>query len=142
MLQQLLNAELSEGTLLWIIIGAVLLIIILLGVIFAITKKKKDPRKNLDVVVPELQDAQLSKNNEMYVVLSRNVTFDVGPDKKIGIGSYILRNAADNNAAFNIRLNGLVKEYHNNDKIVLGEGDTICCTSDSITLIADLPDKF
>lgn len=68
------------------------------------------------------------------LVMARNVTYKVGIDGEIAIGSYVLKNATTGEEEFNLRLNGLAGRYHNGQVITLGAGDTVCALSTSVVL--------
>lgn len=124
---------------LYIIIGVLLLAVVILGLIlYSKVRKHADPRKNLEEQQPSFADPLLNKQNEMFISVPRNVTYNVGVNGQIKPGAYILRNAVDKEKDFNVRYNGLVTEFKNETKITLGEGDTICCVSDSMVIVADL----
>ncbi|MDD3831795.1 MAG: hypothetical protein PHW00_03980 [Clostridia bacterium] len=128
----------NDGLVLTILI-LIAVVILLVGILVYKLRKHKDPRKNLDIQQPEFVNPQLNKDNEMFISLVRNVTYNVGEDKDSPIkpGSYIVRSSRGKES-FNIRYNGLVSEFINNQKIVLGNGDSLCCVSDTLVLIADL----
>ena len=115
-----------------------LLVIILIAVLSAKKRKPADPRRDLEVSVPSFESPLLNKQNEMFITLPRNVTYGVGETGQIKPGSYILRNAVGTRGSFNLRYNGLVTEVQNETKITLGEGDSLCCVSDGIVVVADL----
>lgn len=115
-----------------------LLVIILIAVLAAKKRRPADPRRDLEVAVPAFEKPLLNKQNEMFITVPRNVTYGVGETGQIRPGSYILRNAMGEKGSFNLRYNGLVTEVQNDTKITLGEGDSLCCVSDSIVVVADL----
>lgn len=71
-----------------------------------------------------------------YLVMSRNVIYSVGIDGKLNVGRYVVKNADDASAKFNMRVNGLVREYANGDVITLADGDTLSPVSGSVTIEA------
>ena len=71
---------------------------------------------------------------ENDIVLDRGRTYTVGKDKKIIPGKYAVLSASEKQAAFNLRIDGLVREVRHGDDIVLGEGDTICAVSHPVIL--------
>ncbi|HIW02866.1 MAG TPA: hypothetical protein H9892_05960 [Candidatus Protoclostridium stercorigallinarum] len=71
---------------------------------------------------------------ENDIVLERGRTYTVGKDKKIIPGKYAVLSASEKQAAFNLRIDGLVREVRHGDDIVLGEGDTICAVSHPVIL--------
>lgn len=132
------NLLMSVTDVLSIIVGCLALtVVILITVIVNITRKKEDPRKNLEVEQPNFVEPRLNKNNELFNTIARNVTYTVGKNGQIACGQYVLRSATDKDS-MNIRYNGLVKEYPNDTKFVLGEGDSICCVSDTLVIVADI----
>lgn len=68
------------------------------------------------------------------IVLERGVTYTARKDTKLLPGKYAVLSASEKQAAFNIRLGGLVREVRHGDDIVLGEGDTICAVSHTVIL--------
>ncbi|MEG1528341.1 MAG: hypothetical protein RR248_00810 [Clostridia bacterium] len=132
----------TQGGLLWIIVLAlVLLSSVLITILIAKFKKKPDPRKNIEETKPDFATPSLNANNELYVTLARNVTLTAGSGEhnEIKPGKYIMRLAVEEaDATFNVRFNGLVQEFKNNQKITLGEGDSLCCVSSTLILVADL----
>lgn len=124
---------------LYIIIGIMALVIVVLVIVVVLkTRKHADPRKDLEVQQPSFAEPKLNKHNEMFITVPRNVTYTVGENGQIKPGAYIMRNAVDASKEFNVRYNGLVNQYKNETKITLGEGDSICCVSGSLVVIADL----
>lgn len=71
-----------------------------------------------------------------YLVMSRNVIYSVGLDGKLNVGRYVVKNADDASAKFNMRVNGLVREYANGDVITLADGDTVSPVSGSVIIAA------
>ena len=128
----------TEGWL-YIVIGVLALAVVALIIALAAKKRKpSDPRKELEVQRPSFEKPLLNKQNEMFINMARNVTYSVGETAKIKPGTYILRSAMGAKKSFNLRYNGLVSEVQNETKINFGEGDSVCCVSDSIILVADL----
>ena len=68
------------------------------------------------------------------VTLLQNKTLKVGKGLDVKPGKYTLLTTNDDNTAFNVRIGGLVREYHHGDSIVLMEGDEITCVSHSLIL--------
>ena len=75
--------------------------------------------------------AESSATLDEHLVLARNVIAAVGHEGQIAAGTYAL-SAADGEEAFNLRLNGLVREYHNGDTVTLTDGDTLCPVSGAV----------
>lgn len=69
-----------------------------------------------------------------YLVMSRNTTYTVGGDGEIAMGRYVLKSSVSTQKQFNIRLNGLVEQYHEGDIVTLGGGDTICAVSGTVLI--------
>lgn len=129
---------LTQLDVMYIVVAALALVIaVLIAVVVNLTRKKADPRKNLEVQQPEFAEPKLNKQNEMFITIARNVTATVGVNGQIRPGSYLIRSAT-NDKTMNVRYNGLVKQYNGESKITLGEGDTICCVSDGLVIVADL----
>lgn len=68
------------------------------------------------------------------VTLLQNKTLKVGKGLDVKPGKYTILTTNDDNTAFNVRIGGLVREYHHGDSIVLVEGDEITCVSHSLIL--------
>lgn len=130
---------LSTMQVLYIVIGILALcLIVTLTILIEKLRKHEDPRKDVKVEQPNFEEPKLNKQNELYITIPRNVTYSAGEKNQIKCGSYILRNASSEKTSMLIRYNGIVKEYTNETKITMGEGDSICCVSDSLVIIADL----
>lgn len=69
-------------------------------------------------------------------VMSRNVIYSVGAEGKLNVGKYTVENADDASTKFNMRVNGLVREYEGGDIITLADGDTVSPVSGSVIISA------
>ena len=85
-----------------------------------------------DTLVQE--QAYLEANDNGQLVMTRNVIYSVGLNGKIRAGKYVLTNADESDGKFNVRFNGLVKEYANGDVLTLTDGDTLSPVSGSVVL--------
>ena len=81
------------------------------------------------------QEQEYLEANEIgEIVMSRNVIYSAGQDGQLKAGKYLLK-AADSSAdKFNVRYNGLVKEYVSGDVVTLTDGDTISPVSGSVVI--------
>lgn len=66
------------------------------------------------------------------IIVGKGTTLVAGKD--IATGKYMVLTTVDGVDAFNVRLNGFVREIKHNSTIILGEGDNICPVSHSIIL--------
>ena len=66
--------------------------------------------------------------------MNRNVIYSVGLDGKLNVGKYTLENADGASDKFNMRVNGLVREYESGDIITLADGDTISPVSGAVVI--------
>ena len=80
------------------------------------------------------EQAYLEANDNGQLVMTRNVIYSVGLNGKIRAGKYVLTNADESDGSFNVRFNGLVKEYANGVVMTLAEGDTLSPVSGSVVL--------
>ena len=80
------------------------------------------------------EQAYLEANDNGQLVMTRNVIYSVGLNGKIRAGKYVLTNADESDGKFNLRFNGLVKEYANGDVLMLTDGDTLSPVSGSVVL--------
>lgn len=76
----------------------------------------------------------LEANDKGQLVMTRNVIYSVGLNGQIRAGKYVLTNADESDGSFNVRFNGLVKEYANGVALTLTDGDTLSPVSDSVVL--------
>lgn len=115
--------------------------------IVAAKKRKTDIAKPSDEAeqrdVPPSEQANGAQENPVeeaitadYLVMSRNVIYSVGIDGKLNVGKYVVTNTDDASAKFNMRVNGLVREYANGDVITLADGDTLSPVSGSVVIEA------
>ena len=81
-----------------------------------------------------LEDQNLDFENSDNLIMSRNVIYSAGTDGQLKTGKYVLESADSSVDKFNVRYNGLVKEYQNGDILVLADGDTISPVSGSVVL--------
>ena len=66
------------------------------------------------------------------IIVGKGTTLVAGKD--IATGKYMVLTTVDGVDAFNVRLNGFVREIKHNSTIILGDGDNICPVSHSIIL--------
>lgn len=123
-------------------------VLIILGIVlvagFLAVVAYKMARTNANVKREKAQQAQAEEKQRIeeqtymeanrQLVLARNVTYNVGLDGEIAMGTYVLKSARSGHKHFNVRLNGLVNKYSDGETVVLGAGDTICVVSSSAVL--------
>lgn len=97
-----------------------------------VKKDNQQTSEQQDTLTQEQEYLEVNDTNE--IVMSRNVIYSVGMDGQLKEGQYELKNADSTNTKFNVRLNGLVREYVNGDIVVLTDGDTISPVSGSVLL--------
>ena len=67
-------------------------------------------------------------------MLKRGVTLIAGSNGDIKAGKYTVLTSIDGVEAFNVRINGFVREVEHNATVILADGDTICPVSHTIVL--------
>ncbi len=102
-------------------------------------KTAQEQQKIEEAVESGVQQRIMEIRNEC-LVLTRDVTFKVGVDGEIAMGSYVLKSSVSGEKQFNVRLNGFVNVYSDGDIITLGAGDTICVVSGTALLKPYVPD--
>lgn len=132
--------EMSESDLktFVIVLGTVCALALIVAVILAVRIVKGNKGKVAVSKEDKVQTAsEYLEEMEMrgeFMVLARNVIYSVGVEGQIAAGKYLLENTIDSEPDFNVRFNGLVKEFHNGDTVYLAAGDTICGVSTSIMI--------
>ena len=130
------------------IIFALAVIFLVLVIVFAKKRKKKKQQQITKVeqtdngrysleddLAPQQTDGQSNASfAKEDVVVSKGQTLVAGKNNDIAIGKYTVLTTVDGVEAFNVRINGFVREIQHNTVIVLGEGDSICPVSHSIIL--------
>ncbi|MCM1194921.1 MAG: hypothetical protein NC099_00240 [Corallococcus sp.] len=142
------GSVINKTALMWVAIVAVVLAVIALLVKIIMTARHAKAVKNSGEnngeekkVTPqsvedsaEEEQVYLEVNERGYIVIPRNVMQSVGIDGKIREGRYKLESAEKNSGKFNVRVNGLVKEYSDGDELVLTDRDTVCPVSGAILI--------
>lgn len=121
-----------------IILGIVLVIGVLAVVAYKMARtnaeaKRAKAQKQQEAEIKRVEEQTYVEANRQ-LVLARNVTYNVGLDGEIAMGTYVLKSARSGHKHFNVRLNGLVSKYSDGETVVLGAGDTICVVSSSAVL--------
>lgn len=129
---------------LWVVLvcAALGLLAILLHTVITTRRKKNKNNQTADTPDGESANFQDEINYEAdidvadanEIVLSRNVIYSAGFNGQIGAGKYVLLSADKSTDKFNVRFNGLVKEYSSGDTLFLADGDTISPVSGSVVL--------
>lgn len=68
------------------------------------------------------------------IILERGETYTVAKGGKIIPGKYTLLADSEGTKAFNLRVDGFVREYKHASDIVLSDGETVCAVSHSVIL--------
>lgn len=135
--------SLPKGAWVGIGIGIFAIIVIVAAIIVNRRDKIKARRKQAGIV--EEKDVRYSSSGETVkldetpnaafvkgdIIAGRNVTLTAGKDIKVGKYTVL---TSDGSHAFNIRLNGFVREMKHEDTVILGEGDTFCPVSHTVVL--------
>lgn len=133
-----------------IAIGIALIVGVLVVLTIKIVKAVRDARRarqeglrlqHQQEIDQGVQRALLEIRNE-YLVMARNTTYVVGPEGEIAIGKYLLTNSVSNETTFNVRLNGLVRQFSNGDIVMLNGGDTICPVSGAVLIKPYVDEKI
>lgn len=121
-----------------IILGIVLVVGFLAVVAYKMARTnaaaKREKAQQAQAEEDQRVEEQNYVGNNRQLVLARNVTYNVGHDGEIAMGTYVLKSARSGHKHFNVRLNGLVSKYSDGETVVLGVGDTICVVSSSAVL--------
>lgn len=94
-------------------------------------KTKEDKGERVQTASEYLEEMEM--RGEFYV-LARNVIYSAGAQGQISTGKYIVESSIESEEKFNVRFNGLVREFSKDDSIYLAEGDTISGVSNSILI--------
>lgn len=97
-----------------------------------VKKENHHTDEQQDVLTQEQE--YLEANDKGQIVMSRNVIYAVGIDGQVRAGRYAMTSADESDRKFNVRYNGLVREYLNGDMLTLTDGDTISPVSGSVVL--------
>lgn len=109
---------------------ALVVCVIVIAVMVANRKKQKlEETNNPKYTLEEAKEKLEIMRRGEYLVLVRNVTYSVGDDGQIAVGTYCLTSAVNTQTKLNVRYNGLVKEYDSGTVFTFTAGDTICCVS-------------
>lgn len=113
-------------------------LVLMFAVFTVMRKKKQNGSEDLPAADGEkadralAEDSAFAKNGNM--IMPRNVMYAVGAEGQFASGKYVLKSADDSADKFNLRLNGLVKEYKNGVTLLLSDGDTLCAVSGSVSV--------
>lgn len=80
------------------------------------------------------EQTYLEANDRGEIVMSRNVIYSAGIDGQIKSGKYLMKSADGATDKFNVRVNGLVREYESGDVVILSDGDTLSPVSGAVLL--------
>lgn len=96
--------------------------------------KKDDNQTNEQQETLTREQAYLESNERGEIVMSRNVIYSAGIDGQIKSGKYVMKSADGATDKFNVRVNGLVREYASGDVVILTDGDTVSPVSGAVVL--------
>ena len=117
---------------------ALCLIAVLVYSAITARRKKNDGEQPMDETESENADTDVITDNTDVatdsIVMSRNVMYSAGVNGQFAVGTYTVSNADGSSEKFNMRVNGLVREYENGDIITFAEGDTVSPVSGSVSL--------
>lgn len=130
----------TTKVILWVVlVGAALGLITLMAHTALIARRSKNGKggdANGETPSNDVaEDEQLiDAANVKDLIMSRNVIYSAGADGNVREGKYILHSADGSEDKFNLRYNGLVKEYQDGDTVTLADGDTLSPVSGSVIL--------
>ena len=142
-------ALIAQTAIFIIIAIALVLILAIVLIAKAVKKRKKKKQQQItkveqtdngrysleDDLAPQQTDGQSNASfAKQDIIVSKGQTLVAGKNNDIAIGKYTVLTTVDGVEAFNVRINGFVREIQHNTVIVLGEGDSICPVSHSIIL--------
>lgn len=124
-------------------ISALIFIVGLVMLCLAFTKyKNKANAVKIKDGIRYSKDSEIADaNNEAKVtfnssdfILKRGTEYTAIKDTALMPGTYTVLASNEKNTKFNLRIQGIVREYKHGDKIVLSNGDTICAVSHAVIL--------
>ncbi len=137
------NEDLNK-VIVWV--GIALIAVVLVALVWKIVsvvlnakKAKADGEKIQADTQPDVSADELLEEMEQkdeYLVMARHVIYSAGENGQILPGKYELRCAVEDAGSFNVRYNGLVREFDDGDTVVLASGDTVCPVSHSVLIKA------
>lgn len=131
----------TKEQIIMIVLGAVILVLALVVVVlarknhqlkFGGIKIKNGVRYTTDEQ-PVVNGETKVTYNEKDIILQVGVDYTVGQNKFLP-GTYTVLASNEQNTSFNIRVGGLVREYHHGDKIVVNAGDVVTAVSHIVIL--------
>lgn len=133
----------AKTTILWaVLVCAALGLIALVAYVVTSARKGKKGDSPIDAVSTEEDElpVETDETNDYpsvtELVMSRNVIYSAGVEGNFKAGKYIMESADDSTAKFNVRVNGLVREYEGGDAVTLTDGDTISPVSGAVIITA------
>ena len=119
---------------LWVVLACAVLGLITLMVytMLLARRNKNNQSNNPNAASANGQNGAAVTAPANEVVMSRNVVYAAGADGQLKAGEYVLKNADGSSDKFNLRYNGLVREYTNGDRVVLADGDTLSPVSGTV----------
>lgn len=124
---------------LWVVLVSAVIGLLALGIhtVLQARKAKKGSAESADTDENLSADEDYNALDDVpsdEIVIPRNVVYSVGLNGQIRIGKYVVSSADDSTSKFNMRVNGLVREYTSGDMFTLADGDTISPVSGSVVL--------
>lgn len=117
---------------------AVAILVIAKKVKSAPAKKEEEKEEKIKVVdgVRYAEEPSVKKvsHREGDYVLAVDKTVKAEKDGELLPGQYTVLSGADGVDAFNVRVDGFVRELHHGDTIVLGDGEEITAVSHTVVL--------
>ncbi len=142
--------ELIAQIAIFIIIAIAIIVLVAIVLIVKAVKKRKKRKKEQLTQTQETKDGRYSLESDVApvdadgqanasfvkedVIVGKGQTVVAGKSRDIAVGRYTVLTTVDGVNAFNVRINGFVREIEHNTVIVLGEGDSITPVSHSIIL--------
>ena len=140
-------ADFIVANIIWVIVGAAVILAALVLLVIARKKAKTKDRQKI-TQVEETKDARYSVDAQTQkydgsakasyirgdIIVSRGQTIVAGKGNDVLAGKYTVLTSVEGVEAFNISINGFVREVQHNSVVILGEGDTFCPVSHSVIL--------
>lgn len=141
--EQTFMEDFIRQNIVWLAIAAAALIAIIVVIVVMCVKKAKRNKIDRSVMTatPPANPAppehhRYDEAGKTYVkgdlIIGRGQTVVAGSD--VAPGKYVVLSTVEGVDAFNVRINGFVREVEHDSAVVLGDGDTFCPVSHSVIL--------
>lgn len=118
-----------------LIVIVIIALVIAEKIIVAIhNAKKKKQEKQIEQRIEQEVERRIMETRNEYLVMPRNVIQTASAEGQLVAGRYILVSGESGQTSFNVRLNGLVREYNDGDIVALADNDTICPVSGTVLI--------